>query len=58
MPLFWQARSEGTGTRGLIFMQLDNTRFTGTTPEDCTLVASASALYFTVAANTTSNGVA
>lgn len=37
---------------------IDNTHFTVTTPEDCTLVASGSTLYFTVAANTTSGGVA
>lgn len=36
---------------------IKNTEFIGTTPEDCTLVASAGTLYFTVAANTTS-GVA
>ncbi len=36
----------------------DNTFLGGTTPEDCTLIASSSALYFSVAADTTSAGVA
>jgi len=36
----------------------DNTFSGGTTPEDCTFVASGSALYFSVAADTTSAGVA
>jgi hypothetical protein len=36
----------------------DNTFLRGTTPEDCTLIASGSALYFSVAADTTSAGVA
>jgi hypothetical protein len=36
----------------------DNTFFRETTPEDCTLVAPGSTLYFTVAANTTSGGAA
>ncbi len=37
---------------------IDNTAFLGTVPEDCTLVAPGSTLYFTVAAKTTSGGVA
>jgi hypothetical protein len=37
---------------------IDNTSFLGTIPESCTLVAPGTTLYFTVAANTTSAGVA
>jgi hypothetical protein len=36
----------------------NNTFFSGTTPEDCTLTAAGNILYFTVTANTASGGVA
>lgn len=37
---------------------IDNTLFAGTTPEACTLTVSGGTLFFSVAANTTSGGVA
>ncbi len=37
---------------------INNTLFAGTTPEDCTLTASGSSIFFTITANTTSGGVA